>query len=153
MGTLDSNQIWRYDNDDQVTPLATFMNLLSTSVSNAIDVLSTSLQVPDTGWVACSLSLNTTESSENPAVVRRYGNVVEVKGRLERPTNSGAQLYCTIPATASGLSLRPNTTREIGGAFMTNASARPHINTDGSVRVSNMPSGAATFAFSATYLV
>src|SRR5690606_10378669 len=59
MGTLDSNQIWRYDNSDQVTPLATFMNLGMTSVSNAIDALAVSLQVPDTGWLDCARSTNT----------------------------------------------------------------------------------------------
>ncbi len=80
MGSLDSQGIWQYDNTDHVTPLGTFMNLLATSVSNALATAITNLTPVSTAFVNVS-RVNTGSLTGNVAYAK-YGRVVTVQGAL-----------------------------------------------------------------------
>lgn len=105
MGTLDSNGVWRYDNNDSVTPLATFMNLGQISISDALAELRADLvaqfTIPDTGWVPLTgiNSTVTAQTGANAPAIRRYGPFVMTRGRFtESSGSSGTRDLCQLPA-------------------------------------------------------
>lgn len=116
MGTLDANGVWRYDNNDNVTPLATFMNLLAISVSDALADLRADLTIPDSGWINLPLASGTVAVSGYTPRYRKIGSVVYIEGRCTNVTGSFS--VGTLPA-----GFRPNNSIADLGNFAINDSA------------------------------
>lgn len=134
MGSLDSNGIWHYDNNDHVTPLAAFMNLLSTSVSNAFNAFRTEilgLLPQDTGWLAMNVSNDTTISAGYEAQARQIGSEVRVRVRASRTTWATGQLWFTLP---SGISAPSRSTELVPNRAPSNNPTRVQIGSDGTIR-------------------
>jgi len=76
MGSLDSNSVWQYDGNDNVTPLAAFMNLGQGSISDALADLRSDFTVTDTGWLNIPPASGMTGSFQG----RRIGDTVYLRG-------------------------------------------------------------------------
>lgn len=134
MGSLDSNNIWQYDNADHVTPLATFMNLLATSVSNAFETFRTEilgLLPQDTGWLPMNASTDTTVSAGYDAQARQIGSEVRVRVRSSRTTWATNQLWFTLPA---GITAPSRTTELVPNRAPSNLPTRVQVGSDGTIR-------------------
>jgi hypothetical protein len=80
MGFIDSRGVYIYDNDDQVIPHSTYMNLGQQSISDALAQLKIDLTVPYTPWTALSRVNVSTFSGD--VFYARYGQVVTIRGAL-----------------------------------------------------------------------
>ena len=120
MGTIDANGVWQYTNDDHVTPLATFMNMGQTSVSNALGDLRSDLTYP-TSSASVSLHSGFTASSGTQWRKSGIGGVV-ISVQLGTVTSG------TVIGTLGGVYRPQFTTYVTLGLNAANASAFLIIN-------------------------
>jgi hypothetical protein len=146
MGSLDSNGIWHYDNNDHVTPLATFMNLLSTSVSNAFNAfrteLTNALTVPDTGWVNLTVLAGWSPVAGYTPQVRRIGKAVYMRGRVATTSGSNPGASASPLNIPSSTGARPTQTMEaVAYAGSGNFIRLFADSSNGNISFTNFPSG------------
>lgn len=98
MGSLDSRGIWQYDNTDHVTPLATFMNLLATSTSNALAAAITSLTIAETPWINLPLASGVTAVSGYTPQYRKIGHEVFFQGRAQLAGTGSSNISTALAA-------------------------------------------------------
>jgi hypothetical protein len=76
MGFIDSRGVYIYDNNDDMVPHSTYMNLGQQSISDALAQVRTDLTVPDTGWVTVVSAGGMTGNFQG----RRIGSLVFLRG-------------------------------------------------------------------------
>jgi hypothetical protein len=76
MGSINSEGIYEYDGTDSVTPIQTWGNLLSASVTDALAAVRADLTVPDTGWVTVTSAGGMSGNFQG----RRIGSLVFLRG-------------------------------------------------------------------------
>ena len=141
MGTIDSQNVWIYDNNDHMTPHATFMNLGQQSISDALAALRAELTLPDTGWINLPLSTSVEPVSGFTPQYRKIGDIVYIAGRVTHI--QGSFQIGTLPE-----GFRPTNSINDMGSFPINDSAwrRIYIGSGGAVTAGSIQNSTSTQA-------
>jgi hypothetical protein len=110
MGSINSEGIYEYDGTDSVTPIQTYSNLLSASVTSALAALRSEIEgtLDDSGWVNIILQSGWTGSSGDVPQVRRFGPIVVTRGAANWTGSGSAPTgNVTFGSVPSGQNLRP----------------------------------------------
>lgn len=155
MGYFDTRGIWIYDTTDHVTPISPYMNLGQQSISDALAAQRTALTPINTGWVDLILNGAVTAVSGFTPQVKRYGDVVYMRGRVVRTSTgwaSGDNAVATLPTASGGITFAPGQTHECGPVMYGTSSqtGRLYITADGLVRAWGMAAIGNTVAATLT---
>lgn len=145
-GSIDTNGVYQYAEDDLASPFSDVLNLGMESVSEALAANYASLAArladleTDTGWVP--LTLASGYSSGSGFAIRKVGKSVRLRGSLSVATNWGAAGFNNVVVTAANgipTALRPSNSQafacdmDVSGTPIT--PARVAIGSDGSISV------------------
>lgn len=133
MATTDSNGIVFYEEGDLFAPVHTALNLLSASVSAALDEVTE--QTEDTDWIDLVPYLGSNYGATTVFRGRRIGNDVEISGQINRTTlsfgsDTSYNVASNIPANLRPAYLAPGT-----GQFSGNTPGVAYMSPGGTLTV------------------
>lgn len=151
-GALDANGIWRYGEDDPLSPYSGFMDLLADSVSDQIALLRAATQ--DSGWITTGWTMNVTGGGTwTPVSVggwrslayRRTGKRLTLNGTVQKVGAAYAanETILTMP-TALWPSARSN---------QSGRNSNTYISSDGTVKITDAGAASTPFGVDLTWLV